>query len=544
MSGPFGDQPANQWQQPPITEVTSPDGQWEPAGQWEPTWPTVLDGVQPGPQFGYYPPAPVSPPTPPERGRRRWMLASLMSLLLLLIGGGGIASYQVLNGGGTQPDEVIPASAVAFAKLDLNPSASQKIAAARLLNRIPKLGGFSGSGDWREAMFRSLSDNGSLPAGVQFDRDIKPWLGKRLAVALLPTLADGAPEVLVAAQTTDEAQARVGIARFGTDYGVSFYRGYAVIARSQQVADEAVSSAKVASLASARNYVSDMQQVGSLGVASGWVDLTAAGKLSGSTSSGVLAVGGGGRLAFTTRFAGNNVDLVIKMFGTSPSAGSATALPDIGALPASTAIGAAFSNAGSKVDQQWQGFLRQLSAQQVAGGPSPSDMIDSLQRESGISLPGDLVTLLGSELTLSVDADGLDAGNPKVAIRTKTDGPAAVRVLDKISRTLHLHHLDFPLFYGPTSDGLIAASDQQYLASLGSPSGPRLSGVAGFRAALPELAGASAAAFVNFDAITAALRSNGANPGDLTVLSSLSALGMTVHSSGAVSTISIRLVMH
>ena len=53
-------------------------------------------------------------------------------------------------------------------KLDLNPSASQKIAAARFLHRIPKLGsGFGGSSDWRKALFDALSSERLVAAGRQ-----------------------------------------------------------------------------------------------------------------------------------------------------------------------------------------------------------------------------------------------------------------------------------------------------------------------------------------------------------------------------------------
>ena len=239
------------------------------------------------------------------------MLGAASAALLLVLGGGGVAAFQVLNGGGTQPDQVVPADTVAFAKLDLNPSASQKIAAARLLHRIPKLGnGFSGgSSDWRKAIFDGLSSNDSLPPGVDFDHDIKPWLGKRAAVAVLPTLRDGDPEVLLVLQSTDDAKARVGISHFGSDNGVSFYRGYAVVGETQQIADRAVADAKLSNLSGSRQYSADMRQSESLGVSSGWADVGAIAKLAGDANP-LSATAPRGRLAYTVRLTANSADLI------------------------------------------------------------------------------------------------------------------------------------------------------------------------------------------------------------------------------------------
>ena len=125
------------------------------------------------------------------RRKRPWILGAASAALLLVLGGGGVAAFQVLNGGGTQPDQVVPAATVAFAKLDLNPSASQKIAAAaRCCTGFPSSAMASVAVPATGARQSSTGcpANDSLPTGVDFDHDIKPWLGKRAAVAVLPTL--------------------------------------------------------------------------------------------------------------------------------------------------------------------------------------------------------------------------------------------------------------------------------------------------------------------------------------------------------------------
>lgn len=513
------------------------------------------------PSSGYptqaYPAAgqPAAPPA--RRGRLGWILGAAVAVLLLLVGGGAVAAYQTLNGGGTQPDQVVPANAIAFAKLDLNPSASQKIAAARFLHRIPKLGtGFVGSSDWRQAMFQALSSDGSIPSGVDYNRDVKPWLGKRAAIAVLPTLKDGDPEVLLVFQSTDDAKARAGIARFGADNGVSFYRGYAVVAETQQEADAAVSSAKAANLSGNAHYQADLKQLGSLGVASGWADLGAASKLAASAASAAgssAAAGqlmGSGRLAFTVRMTSNSADLIGKFYGLSGPA--SVAAPDLGGLPATSAIAAAAGVNGAAIDQMWKQyrdllgeFVALSNPDEMGVPPDPDDVLDSLQQEFGVRLPDDLKTLLGSGISVSVDAHGLAGGStPKFAVQTHTDGAAAVQVMDNIRHAMENAGTDFPVSYRATPTGLLVASDPDYLATINAGSSPKLSGLASFGQALPDRAGATEAVFVNLDAIAAELRTQGESSDDLKTLEAFSAVGLTAKVQGGTATLRVRLIAH
>jgi hypothetical protein len=516
------------------------------AGYSAPGYPPPGYSTQPYPMVGQ---PPVGQPA--RRSRLGWILGAAVAVLLLLVGGGAVAAYQVLNGGGTQPDQVVPANAVAFAKLDLNPSASQKVAAARFLHRIPKLGsGFVGSTDWRQAMFQALASDGSIPSDVNYDRDVKPWLGKRAAIAVLPTLKDGDPEVVLVFQSTDDAKARVGIARFGPDNGVSFYKGYAIVAETKQIADQAVSSAKAANLSGSAGYQADMRQLGSLGVASGWTDLGAVAKLASSagSSSFIGPLHASGRLAFTVRMTSNSADLIGKFYGLSGLA--SIPAPDLGALPATSAIALGVALDSGAVDRWWKQY-RDLVGQ-FAGfsdpsqpSVSPDDALNSLEQQFGVRLPADLKTLLGSGLSVSMEAHGLAGdGAPKFAVQTHTDGAAAARVMDNIRHAMENDGADFPVSYRATATGLLVASDPDYLATVNAGSSPKLSGLASFRDALPDRAGATDTAFVNLDAIAAELRAQGQNSDDLKTLEAFSAVGLTMKVEGGTATLRIRLIAH
>ena len=56
---------------------------------------------------------------------------------VLAIAGGAYVAYGALSGGGAQPETVVPAAAAAYAEVDLDPAASQKVAAFRFLHRFP-----------------------------------------------------------------------------------------------------------------------------------------------------------------------------------------------------------------------------------------------------------------------------------------------------------------------------------------------------------------------------------------------------------------------
>lgn len=531
--GRWGAPDGGGWQQPPIVELTPAAGQWEPTDY-------PAGGYYPPPAAGYYPQLPV-PPAPARRGRLPWLLGALAAVLLLLVGGGGVAAYRLLNGGGTQPDEVIPASAIGFAKLDLNPAAGQKLAAARFLKRIPKYGnGFSTAGDWRKPLFDALSGSDALPPTVSFDRDIKPWLGKRLAVALLPGGANTEPDTLIAVQSTNDGQARAGIARFGGGYGISFLKGYAILGRSQQLTDQAVSQARAASLSNAPDYHADLAKLGSLGISSGWLDLAALAELAGHGPA-AATLPTTGALAYTVRFTGNTAELVAKVYGQPSSQPQpVTGLPGIGELPASTAIALQTTWLGSRLDQSWQRLNQALAGLDDPDGAGPASALEQFQQQFGLNLPGDLDSVLGSGMLVAVDSSGLGGGDvPKLAMRTKTDSAAALAVLDKLSANLGDR---FPLKYQATANGVIVATDQSYLASLAAPAGDRLGKLASFSAALPELSGSALSAYVNLTAITAELAKQGSSAADLAQLSDFSAIGLTEGVEQGVSTVHIRLV--
>lgn len=534
------------WNQVPITEVSAED--WiAPAPAYLPPPPYAAPGYQSatgelrldGGSVGYapdWPPVTMAPP-PARRRTLPWVLGAAAAVVVLAAGGLSYTAYAKLNGGGVQPDAVTPAGAIGFVKLDLNPSASQKIAAARFLGKLPKGGaGFSSTGDWRKAAFDLVSSSGDFPSDVNFDRDVKPWLGQRMAVAALPSGDSAEPAPLLVVQSTDDAKAKAGVAHFDPNAGIDFYKGYALVAESQAKADQALAAAKQANLAGSAQYGTDLKAIGSLGVVSGWLNLSELSKLGGNSTGPFGSLADTGRLAFTVRFSSGSADLTARTFGTPGGRSVATqAAAALGALPASTAAALNVSIAPGTVDKAWEQASGSLSAglgAQAGGEEFPQVLAD----EFGLNLPSDLDTLLGRNLTLAVDGNGLAGQDnvPSIGIITQGDGPAAGDVLKKVAAATAQFGGGQPFVYRTSPTGVAAATNQSYLDELGQASGPTLGNTAAFRAALPDLAGATAAGYLNFDLIAAAMRQSGASADDLRVISGFSALGFTVNADGSI----------
>ncbi len=285
-----GDLPAP-WQHP----ISRP-GTFQYGAAWQPTasWIGVTEAAAPG------------------RPRRRWPLITgiAAAVLVTVAAAGGVAAYQVLNGGGRQPESVLPASSFAFAKIDLNPSAGQKIAAYRFLHSLPKLGPSisSTSGDLRQAAFQLIAKDAQLPATFDYAKDVQPWLGERAAVAAWSqgAPAEGTVKVVAAVQVTDQGRASSALhammAASGTDFGVAFDHGYALLAPSQADSDAARTAAEAASLSSSAGFRSDMALVGNEGVSAGWFDFTALKALLPARTAAAESIATSGSAAFALTF--------------------------------------------------------------------------------------------------------------------------------------------------------------------------------------------------------------------------------------------------
>jgi hypothetical protein len=450
--------------------------------------------------------------------RLRWVLSAVVVVLVAALIGGVTVAVRGLSGGGSQPEDALPAGAIAFGKVDLDPPAGQKINAIRFLRKFPALKDKVGlNADLRESLFKGMAEGAGWD-DLTFDKDVAPWLGQRIGVAAYPGGENDAPRmfgaagnVVVALQVTDEAKAKAGLQRLsaasdiGTDPGVVVRDGYALLAENQAAADKAAKDAANGVLADDADFRSDMAELGD-GVAAAWVNMDAMGSLAGVAGFGLFGVGGGastgakgtgGRTSYVLRFDGDDA---LEVVGASTGSSSLKApdkpLQGFNELPEDSVV--AFGLAGG--DKLVAGFFDSLRAtfdDQAAGGPEGGfdGMVADAERELGIDLPDDLAVLLGSNLVAAMRDDQAGSTQLEVGARVTTDGPRAVALVDKINKATDAAGSDFPLERQLTDDGVVIASSKGQVALLLKNGG--LGDRDAVRKALPDVDGATVALWVD-----------------------------------------------
>lgn len=152
----------------------------------------------------------------PSKGSKKWIGAAAGVAVVVALTVGGAAIVNAMNGGGPQPEDVLPANAMAFAKLDLNPSAGQKLAAYQLANKFPRAKEkvTSQESSIKESIFGSIfnGSSGKDNLGLNYKKDIEPWLGDRIGVGVYPDSdGDKQPEFGIAIAYNDQNAAKVAL---------------------------------------------------------------------------------------------------------------------------------------------------------------------------------------------------------------------------------------------------------------------------------------------------------------------------------------------
>ncbi|GGM19883.1 hypothetical protein ACFFX1_37845 [Dactylosporangium sucinum] len=225
------------------------------------------------------------PGAPPRRSRRRLVgVLSAAGVALAVVAAGGAFAVARLwqDSVGRMPEEILPASAAAFARINLTPGLSQRLKFGTL---------FAGSdGNGEHALEKAVFDG----APISYD-DVAPWFDGRLGVALWADPAHpDAPVTLVAAAAKDADKARSTLdaaqRKAGTDrLGFQVADGYALLAFGEKDSQGAVSAAaKQPKLAQAADFRSAVGTLPADQPLLGWADLGRATKLAEKLAMGRL----------------------------------------------------------------------------------------------------------------------------------------------------------------------------------------------------------------------------------------------------------------
>jgi Protein of unknown function (DUF3352) len=505
-------------------------------------------------------------PQPPYDGRptaRHGLKVLVLTVVLtVMVGGGAFAFYQVdpfhLFRAGPQASEAFPASAVFYAGVDLNPTASQKVDALRFLNHFPafraKAGLTDANADVRDAVVGKTVDGLDCP-GVDYAHDVEPWLGERFGVAVMPPAAQDTAPVAFAVQVNDDAAARKGIEALngcddavpspvsgGSVVGVSFVNGFMLLAETQSQADAYATSAGQHSLADDADFKADMDSLGDLGVATMWVDVAGAvdayadklpqtGQIDALTSSF-------GRVAATFRFASDHVEVASSVFGdTLPVDHAGNPVVN---LPDSTVFALSESGGDQRIAQAWKKGIDRARSQD----PSIDSEISDFEARTGLSLPIDLETLFGHNIMLALDKQGLtadalsaaDLSLLNVGVRFTNDPAKLDALYAKVTDLIRSESgSDVMLSKKDFFDGIAIATNHAYAVKLTGIDGD-LGDSDAFRSVVDDGAGKEFVLFFNFDAVKdqmlKAMSDDGESQEAIDNLRPLKAFGITAEVDG------------
>jgi len=470
--------------------------------------------------------------------RRRWIVPLAAVAAVALIGGGAFAAYTVLSGGGQQPAEAVPGSAIAYGRIDLDPSAEQKINALRLLREVPQFeeatGITSDTDDLRRRLFESALEGEDECSDIDYADDIEPWIGDRAGAAAMPDADGGEPKPLLVLQVTDEDAAQTGIEALlecgtsaddeTTAEGLSFVGDYALIAETQDDADTYASEAEESPLSDDEAFAADMDALGGEGLMSFWVDLdavvTATEQDEPEVGEGLSALGieDLGSVSAAVRAQSDALELVYAgdsdaLSVLSPGGGSTTAVGDTLTLPESTMFAMGFTGGGESIDALWT-KLEELADTGAAESDFPAGSLDlfadQVEAETGFVLPDDLSTLLGEEFTFAVDGEGFDFvtdegapdfGSINVGMLLRTDVDAASDLVSRAQEALATQGAPFELVQEEVDGGLVVAANDDYAGALAE--GGDLGGSDAFTAAVADGDDAVGVLFLDFDRVSA-----------------------------------------
>lgn len=469
-------------------------------------------------------------------GGRKWPVLGGAALAVAgVVGLGGWAAVTLMSGG-SQPAEAVPANAFGYVSLDLDPSASQKIEAFKILKKFPGIEKeleIDSQDDLRQVVFEQIQEE-SRCEDLDYDKDVAPWIGDRIALAGVPAGKDKAAP-LVALQVTDQEAAAKGITALaecgevGEDFGFAFAEDYVLVSDSERHAESFVAAAGEASLADDPQFQKWTEKAGEPGIVTMYAapgamrflfdmqsdmtaDLMAEGmppeamreaqaeidRMNEKIGSLYENVKG---MAAVIRFEGGAVEAEFAMDELPEELSWATGAgpSNVTDLPAGTA--AAFS---AGLPEGWlDGYVGLM--QDVMGDELPpmDQLWADLEAQTGLALPEDIETLLGDSVSIAVDEKldfeevGQDPAGVLAGIRVTGDSEEITRVVDKVKAAI-----------GPDSDmvvveegaGVVAIGlNRDYVSTLSEKGS--LGDDATFQDAVPNAERTASVGYVDFAAV-------------------------------------------
>lgn len=442
------------------------------------------------------------------------LLAALLIVALLAAGCGGGGAAGAPAG---DPARIVPAGAPVYAQLLVHPHGAQAAGARAIAAKL------LGTADPGAALVRML-DRAGAPSGLSYERDVRPWLGDRVALAV--TAFGRRPDGFAAAASKDDGKAGQAIARLlpatrsyeGTSYRTSrdgreaaAVVDHTVVAGTDAGVRAAIATAHGgASLASSAPLQRARSLVPRDGLGFLYLDfkqvLPGLGAAAGSPQAAMVlqALNGAGIGTIAASLAAGRDVLRVQAAAVLDRApaphGSGAAA--VGALPADAWLGAGVGDLGDVLG----GLLQRLTASGGIGAAGVNALLDGFRRQSGLDVRRDLLPWMGRASLFVRGRTVFDLGGALV-IASK-DPAASRRTVAGLARYLRasgrpvgaLHAAGIDAGFTTTVSHLpvqVALAGARFVVAVGGGAlgaalrpGAPLSGTSGYRDAVALLHGA------------------------------------------------------
>ena len=454
-------------------------------------------------------------------GARHGLLVAAVVAVVVVVGAGAWAAGQFFAGG-SSPASAVPASAIGYVSLDLDPSASQKIEAIKIIRKFPGLRKEIkiGSGDdVRRRILEEITKESGCTS-LDYDDDVLPWIGERVAIAVVPGSNDRVIP-LVALQVGDEHAARAGLRALescdkGGDalaFAFAFSGDYALITEKQADADAMATSADSSALQDDSDFSTWMARAGDSGIitiyaAPNAVDVVvkaqkaaegdSLGTTRSPTDSYAKAFEGFDGAVGVVRFADGAVEADFSTKGLKSADATGGSGADVQSLPGTTAAVVSLALKDGWLDGQVDRIKSLVGAEQY------DEFIAQGEQQTGLSLPDDIETLLGDGLTVSLDSSAdlssltrsPDPASVPAGVRIKGDAAEITRILDQLKKVAGPQ--GDVVKVSSSGDTVSVGTDPAYVERLLEKGD--LGSRASFRDAVPEADRASGVFYLDFDA--------------------------------------------
>ncbi|WP_018351039.1 hypothetical protein [Longispora albida] len=382
-------------------------------------------------QQGYMPLATELAPPVKKKSKAGLIIGGSVAFAVLLAGG-AFATVKLLSSPlGAEPEDVMPSTVMAFARIDLDPALTEQ---KKLYDLSKKFPGRKGDPD---ELKRDLIDHAEID-GVTFDEDAKPWLGDRMGAALWTQGKDNFILYAFASEDDKKAKSALDTARAGAKkkWGYRLHEGYVLIAVPEKssvdgdpAAASAVTAAKHTKLSDSQGYKGVVSKLPDNQLAIGWADLGSIFQLvkdqSGSKEisdlTGGVAVSG--QVALGAQVTGDGIELRVQQSGKSGFQPKQDLVKELETLPANSAVALAMQPLYDHPDFK-KGF-----DQGVSKGLGKE--LGTLSKDEVEQLTGGLKELVSSTLTLSVT----DIDTAALRLTAISQSPASAK---KLRETLSL----------------------------------------------------------------------------------------------------------